>query len=284
MMDQEPLLGQALHSKDMQSAAADDEADETLSLCDLPLYSDQSVEEWEGDLSSESQGSSSISSSEDDYFEFISQELSPSSTSYPPEHIVFCGKLIPYKQPLDSSVRDLSKLVESKKQTDIKKKHGWSMFRWKFSLSRSSKRQVQSKSGKKSTIVMHKREDRHSASLQESPKQMYNSNKHGKGCDFAVHKMPILASSSSGKARWYVFLFGISRFSTEVELRDIKSRLSRRQSPPPPAVRLQDHNEKVSKGRNGSSGLWGLIKVLSCGGNHHPNTMVVSSISGNRLE
>ncbi|KAL0303141.1 UNVERIFIED_CONTAM: hypothetical protein Sradi_6182200 [Sesamum radiatum] len=284
MMDQEPLLGQALHTKDMQSAA--DEADETLSLCDLPLYSDQS--EWEGDLSSESQGSSSISSSEDDYFEFISQELSPSSTGYPPEHIVFCGKLIPYKQPVDSSVRDSTKSVEGKKQTDVKKKRGWSIFRWKFSLSRSSKRQVQSKSGKKSTTLMHKRDDRGSASLQESPKQMYNSKKHGKGCDFPVHKMPILASSSSGKARWYLFLFGISRFSTEVELRDIKSRLSRRQSPPPPppppALRFQDHNEKVSGGRNGSSGLWGLIKVLSCGGNHHPNTMVVSSVSCNRLE
>ncbi|KAL0322342.1 UNVERIFIED_CONTAM: hypothetical protein Scaly_2530600 [Sesamum calycinum] len=255
MMDQEPLLGQALHTKDMQSAA--DEADETLSLCDLPLYSDQSVEEWEGDLSSESQGSSSISSSEDDYFEFISQELSPSSTGYPPEHIVFCGKLIPYKQPVDSSVRDSSKSVESKKQTDIKKKRGWSIFRWKFSLSKVQR-------GKFSLRV-----------------------KQGKGCDFPVRKMPILASSSSGKARWYLFLFGISRFSTEVELRDIKSRLSRRQSPPPPphpALRLQDHNEKVSGGRNSSSGLWGLIKVLSCGGNHHPNTMVVSSISCNRLE
>ncbi|KAK6136040.1 hypothetical protein DH2020_030206 [Rehmannia glutinosa] len=242
MLVLESLLGKALHSKDNMQETTD-ESDETLSLCDLPLYSDQSEE----DLSAESQGSSSISSSEQDYFEFFSQELSPTTTGFPPESIIFCGKLIPYKKTESSLEKDSSKLVhESKKQTNIKKKRGWGLFRWKFSLSKNSK---------KGTTLMHK---------DQSGKKMYNSNKHEKGHDLPVHKMSILTSSSSGKARWYLFLFGISRFSSEVELSDIKNRQSRRHLPAPPTL-------------NGGSGLSRLIRVLSCGGNHHPNTMVVPS-------
>ncbi|KAI3458982.1 hypothetical protein Pfo_015645 [Paulownia fortunei] len=226
-----------------------DEADEALSLCDLPLYNDHSVDEWEEDLTVEPQGSTSMSSSEQDYFEFFSQELSSSTTGFPPENIIFCGKLIPYKQP-DASEKDSSKLGESKKQTNIKKKRGWGIFRWKVSLSRSSKRQVRSETGRKSTTHMEKKDHHVSRSSQQSPKKMHNSNKHGKG------------------------------FSTEVELRDIKSRQSRRHcpSPPPsPMLRFQNYDEKVSGGRNSGSGLQGLIRVMSCGGDHHPNSMVVAS-------
>ncbi|PIM98392.1 hypothetical protein CDL12_29132 [Handroanthus impetiginosus] len=155
---QEPFFGETLHMKDMQDAT--DEADEALSLCDLPLDSDHGVEEyWGEDLSTESQGSSSMSSSEQDYFEFFSQELNLSTSSFPPENIIFCGKLIPYKQ-LDTTEKDSSKVDESsKKQKNIEKKKGWGIFRWKF----SSTRQVQSKNGKKSTNLMHKK-DHHASS------------------------------------------------------------------------------------------------------------------------
>ncbi|GFP95970.1 hypothetical protein PHJA_001741100 [Phtheirospermum japonicum] len=228
-----------------------DESDETLSLCDLPLYSDhQSVEEWQQErLSTQSQGSSSVSSCEQDYFEFCSQELNPSSTTgYPPESIIFCGKLIPSRKQHDTSDEDLSKLVEIEKAITIKKRHGWDIFRWVFCLSRNNQ---------KSTTLMHK--DR-------SAKNTYKSQKQGKKeYDYPVHKMPLLTSSSSGKARWCLFLLGGSRFSSEVEIKDMKSRLSRRHSTSSPAT--------LSSG----PGLSGLIRVLSCGVNHHPNTMVVAS-------
>ncbi|PIM98389.1 hypothetical protein CDL12_29129 [Handroanthus impetiginosus] len=255
---QEPFVGETLHAKDMQDIT--DEADEALSLCDLPLNSDHGAEEYRGeDFSTESQGSSSMSSSEQDYFEFFSQELNSSTSSFPPENIIFCGKLIPYKQ-LDTREKDSSKVDESgKKQKNIEKKRGWGIFRWKC----SSTRQVQSKNGKKSTNLMHKK-DHHASSLHELPNKMHNSNKQGKRYDFPVHKLSMLTSPSSGKARWYQFMFGISRFSTEVELGDIKSRMNRshRPSPPPPGL-----------------GLGRLIRVLSCGANDHPNTMVAASIT-----
>ncbi|KAL6586471.1 hypothetical protein OROMI_001459 [Orobanche minor] len=233
-----------------------DESDETLSLCDLPLYSDhQSVEGWQGNLSSESQGSSSISSSEQDYFEFSSQQLSPSTTtSFPPKSIVFCGKLIPYKLQPYTSDEDSSKLVENKSPTNNKKRRGWRILRWIFSLS---------KNNQDSTTLVHKD--------QSSPKKTYNSNKHGEGCDYAVHKMSLItsssSSSSSGEGRRY--LLGISRFSSEVQLKDIKSRLSSRHNFPSP--------QPLPATLSSSSGMWGLIRVLSCGSNYHPNTTVVAS-------
>ncbi|KAI3470463.1 hypothetical protein Pfo_027126 [Paulownia fortunei] len=234
MLVQESHLGEALHSEDMHDTT--DEADETLSLCDLPLYSDQSGD-WEEYFSLDSShASNSMSSSQDDYFEFFSQELNPSAataTGFPPENIIFCGKLIPYKQPAATCQKDSSSLVQSKK------KPSWPLFRWKFSSSRSSK------NGTRSTTLM-----------QQSPKRMHNTNKLGKGHGFPMHKM-------------YLFLFGISRFSTEVELRDIKSRRSRRRCPssppPPPMFRIEYRGDEVSGGRNRGWGLWGVIKALSCG-------------------
>lgn len=253
-----------------------DELDDTLSLCDLPLYGDQSVEEWEEDLSAGSHGSTSISSSSDDhdYFEFFSHELVPSTACFPPENIIFCGKIIPYKKP-DASASVPSKEVESQQPTSIKKKRGWSMFRWRLS----------SKTGSSKSSTLKQKKDHQ----QQTSKKTYNTKKQGKGYDLPLHKMSVLTSSSSGKARWYLYLTGISRFSSGVELRDIKSRQSRRHihSPPPtPTLRVQNHDEKVT-GRTastGSSRLWEVIRVLSCGGNHHPTAMVVGSISCNRLE
>ncbi|KAL8538599.1 hypothetical protein ACS0TY_000570 [Phlomoides rotata] len=245
------FLGESFPLKTMQDTV-DETSDETLSLCDLPLYSNPSFEQWEDDLFDESQaGSTSISSSENNYFEFLSQELNPPR----PENIIFCGKIIPYKGDVS-----MSKEVEIKKQTSIKKKRGWGVFGWKFSFGRSSKTQVQSK-------------DDH----QRPPmKKHNNNNKH----EFPLHKMPILASTSSGKARWHMLLFGISRISSGVELRDIKSRQSRRHSPSPsPPHGLRD--EEVGGGTNG---LWGLIKVLSCGGNNDPTDMIVGSINRSRIE
>ncbi|KAH6760376.1 hypothetical protein C2S51_017325 [Perilla frutescens var. frutescens] len=253
MLVQESFVEQ----KDMHDPDTTDELDETLSLCDLPLYGDQSVDEWEEDLSGESQGSTSMSSSDDhDYFEFFSHELTHSTTCFPPENIIFCGKIIPYKQP-DTSDTVPSKQVESKQATSIKKKRGWSLFRWRFSS--------------KTTTLMQKKDHHHQTS-----KKM-----QGEG-----FPLPILTSSSSEKARWYLFLTGISRFSSEMGLRDIKSRQSRRHSPPPsPTLRFQNHHEEVTgMTGSGSSRLWEVIRVLSCGGNQHPSAMVVGSISCNRLE
>ncbi|KAF7133284.1 hypothetical protein RHSIM_Rhsim09G0153600 [Rhododendron simsii] len=78
-----------------------DETEETLSFCDIPIYSSESAD-WETsskENQSLSSSSTSSSSSDQDLFEFFSEEWSNSST-YPVQNIVFCGKLIiPFKEP-----------------------------------------------------------------------------------------------------------------------------------------------------------------------------------------
>lgn len=71
-----------------------EEEEDALSLCDLPIYSDD-VSEWEKFSAGESQSSSSVSSSssssKSEFFEFFSEEWKKPAS---PEKIIFCGKLI----------------------------------------------------------------------------------------------------------------------------------------------------------------------------------------------
>uniref|UniRef100_A0A5B7CAY1 Uncharacterized protein n=1 Tax=Davidia involucrata TaxID=16924 RepID=A0A5B7CAY1_DAVIN len=113
-----------------------DEAEETLSFCDLLIYSD--AVDWE-DFSKEDQSSSSSSSSSDqeNYFEFFSEEWN-TNTPTTTGNIIFCGKLIPYKDPAAASVAD--ELEINKKQQ--KPKNRWLFRSWNsnsFNKSNSSK-------------------------------------------------------------------------------------------------------------------------------------------------
>ncbi|CAI9772245.1 unnamed protein product [Fraxinus pennsylvanica] len=223
-----------------------DEAEETLSLCDLPLYStDGGGADWEEDLSTESKGgSNSTSSLEQDYFEFSSQEMITSITPLQLENIIFCGKIIPYKHPAVPATKD-SKLVENKKMRGI----GlfWLKLNSLFSRNSTKSPPMEKNIEKKSWAI-----------LPESSK-----------------RMSILTSSSSGKARWYLLLFGITRFSTEMELRDMKNRQCRRQSnTSSPKFTFKRGDEKLISTRTSREmGAWGLIRALSCGGGHHTDAV-----------
>ncbi|CAI9772244.1 unnamed protein product [Fraxinus pennsylvanica] len=259
---QESLEETVQYSQRMKEYA--DEAEETLSLCDLPLYStDGGVADWEEDLSTESNGgSSSTSSLEQDYFEFFSQDMSTYTIPLPPENIIFCGKIIPYKQPPFPAAKD-SKLVETKKM----RLQGKGLF-W----------QKLNKNGTKSPPMEKNIEKKSLAILPESSNKMYGSNDMGKGKDFPVGKMSLLTSSSSGKARWYLLLFGITGFSTEMKFRDIKNRQSRRKSSPsPPMFQFRSGDDKVKSSRGSKGkGAWGLIRALSCGGGHLTDAVVTA--------
>lgn len=225
------------------------EEEETLSLSDLPSYSHVEWEEEEG-----------LSSSDQDFSEFnFSQELSPSAATEAalslPENVVFCGKLIPYKQPSHvSDHKDPSRNYDSAKKQVA---HGK-----KTRRGGGSTRCIdQSKNGD--------RKDRHVQSSVE-------------GSDYRLCKMSILTTSSSGKARWYQFFFGIRSFSTKMELRDIRSRQNRRQysSPPPSPLLSSSRDQVVSQGRSrGRWGFWAVISALSCGGNHQTETSVTPFIA-----
>ncbi|KAL8051783.1 hypothetical protein ABFX02_06G171200 [Erythranthe guttata] len=244
--------------------------EETLSLCDLPLYSNSITDqtsEWE-----QFSASTSISSSsqDDDYFEFSSQEFTPSAAAdFPPENIIFCGKLIPYKQPHNNNNQPMiQKANNNSNSPDLliieSRKNRIEM--WKNSSSSNAAR---------------------GTTLTQSPpppKKTYNTNKQ-------INLSLFTSSSSSGKTKWYFLFFGSPRFSTEVDLRDFKSRrrsLRRQFSSPPPMFRFENQDEDedeyddgdgdfVGGGRNRRLGLWGmLIKVLSCGGGNHQSAAAAS--------
>jgi len=74
------------------------EAEEALSLCDLPIYSNDA--NWE-DYSKEEQRLSP----DNDFFEFFSEDFSTASTfsATASKNIIFCGKLIPYRELPDQT-------------------------------------------------------------------------------------------------------------------------------------------------------------------------------------
>ncbi|KAL2549571.1 uncharacterized protein Fot_11101 [Forsythia ovata] len=205
----------------------DDDAEDTLSLCDLPMYSDTCAE-------CETQSSSSLSSSEQDHFEFFSGEFDPPITNISPQNIIFCGKLIPYKQPVP--------VKESNLDVESNQNRGGA----------GCSRDICSKNGTKNSCVNKNVNKFHV--------------KRDAGYEFGVQKMSILTSSE--KAKWYTFLFGITRFSTEIELRDMKNRQSRRRRHTRPSspifINYTSCDDKVSVAKNKGMGLWGFIKALSC--------------------
>ncbi|KAF7132325.1 hypothetical protein RHSIM_Rhsim09G0153800 [Rhododendron simsii] len=100
-----------------------DETEETLSFCDIPIYSSESAD-WETSSKEDqslSPSSTSSSSSDQDLFEFFSEEWSNSST-YPVQNIVFCGKIIiPFKEPEISTntVRNLERKNPQKPRKQV---------------------------------------------------------------------------------------------------------------------------------------------------------------------
>ncbi|KAJ0101570.1 hypothetical protein Patl1_06157 [Pistacia atlantica] len=75
----------------------DDEAEETLSLCDLVINGN--TEDYNNNNNNNCKDRQELSSSSEDFFEFSSEEYFTSSTNnYPTDDIIFCGKRIPHKQ------------------------------------------------------------------------------------------------------------------------------------------------------------------------------------------
>ncbi|KAF8370144.1 hypothetical protein HHK36_031839 [Tetracentron sinense] len=188
-----------------------DEADDALSLCDLPLYSDGT--EWEDSGKEYPRPSSS----DHEFFEFSSDFSGEMNMIIPPPNdIIFCGKLIPYKE---SPTED--------------------------------------------------RAMRKSPSLKKQLQKLRNPSKK---CDLTARKESIL--SSSVKPRWYLLMFGLVKFPTEMELKDIRNRQSRRN--PSSLFPAFDGGKSVKGIRSrGKGSFWGLLRAFGC--KSHANAMVKAS-------
>ncbi|KAK9283391.1 hypothetical protein L1049_011633 [Liquidambar formosana] len=226
-----------------------DEAEETLSLCDLAIYNDAA--EWD-DYSKEDQSSSG--DQEEEFFEFFSEDIT--ALTRPAENIIFCGKLIPYKQPVSEKTHQ--------PQDNNTEKHPKtrSLFRWK---SRSSSNK--SKASRADGVDSKPQKVSDSKSLTLPTSEKYN---------ISVQKVNILTSPT--KSRWHLLLFGLMRLPTEMELSDIKNR-HHRQNPSPTTMMFRsfDAGEEVTVGKKSrGKGLWRLIRALGCT-TTHANAVVKAS-------
>lgn len=267
--------------QDFGDEEADDE--ETISLCDLVMSSDAN-EYWNGE-----DFSNKDDSNNGDFFEFFSTEDFPavSAAAAPNKNIVFCGKLIPFKdqkQQSDTeneSPQSTLKTSKSKQENgdqyhDQKKKkkntrRSSCSFPWKttsqsFNKSRTFPSPKGSQSQTKSFNKSLSLPADHQSNKKLSDDQKFN---------FSVNKkVSILATPV--KSRWYLFAFGVGRFPMDIELKDMKLRQSRKISKQ--AMKFQapeevdgEANVKGGKGRRRSSsgkGLWRLLKVLGWKNKH----------------
>ncbi|KAG6602331.1 hypothetical protein SDJN03_07564, partial [Cucurbita argyrosperma subsp. sororia] len=236
----------------------DEEAEETLSLCDLPGYSDESKCD---DYSKQDQSASF--DNEDTLFEFFSDDFSVSDSAYSgSDSIIFCGKLIPYKQPCDSQNkgRIASEKISGKNR----------QFRTKSQSFDARKSPTIDARGREITYARAKRGvknfDSLSISLPKNPEYI----KRKRCCklkkyDLQAERAMILQSSPT-KSRWFLFLFGSARLPKEMELSDMRTR--QRRSSRPAMFRSPDER-KVARGRSGKKTtvheLWKVLKALVMG-------------------
>ncbi|KAH1139383.1 hypothetical protein GLYMA_10G213000v4 [Glycine max] len=197
------------------------EEEETLSLSDLPIYSGASISaRWGGDFSKED-GKNFVDDDDDNLFEFFSEEFTASSTNYATaENIIFCGKLIPFKD-INPPRGDQSNINVQKGITK-----------------RSSK-------GSKSSFAASD----------------YSS---------SVGKVSLVRSPT--KSRWFLFMFGMSKLSitTEMELKDIRNRQSRRRRGPTATMMIPAAPENgkeevaaVKEKRSSCKGMWKMFRSIS---------------------
>ncbi|KAK7277306.1 hypothetical protein RIF29_18457 [Crotalaria pallida] len=193
------------------------EEEETLSLCDLPTYSSDSAQ-WDDYLSKE--GGKSLDDDDDNFFEFFSEDFTKSTHETASKNIIFCGKLIPFKEPQQQQPL-CNKLEKAKSMSST-------------SVKTSS---CDAKGSKRNNL-----------------------------CDYASMKKVSLMRSST-KSRWHLFMFGMPRVSTGMELSDIKSRQSRRG--PAAMIPAPEHGGEVvvksKEGRRNGKGLLRILKSLEFG-------------------
>ncbi|TKY51561.1 hypothetical protein E2542_SST23077 [Spatholobus suberectus] len=165
---------------------------------------------------------------DDDLFEFFSEEFSTSSNATA-ENIVFCGKLIPFK--------DVPPRVES-----------------------NSSGVQKGSSSSTSALLPWRPTNKAKPSLRKGEPEAKGSKSFA--CDYtSIGKVSLLRCTT--KSRWFLFMFGMPKVSTaEMELRDIRNRQSRR-GPATMFPAPEDGKEVGMKGKRNCKGMWKLFRSIS---------------------
>lgn len=198
---------------------AAEEEDEALSLRDFPLSSGEAEKK---EASSKFQDKRRSSSEPSDFFEFFNDFSSEMSNA---EDIIFCGKLMPYKNP-----PQILKSLSADDATRLSRTYCHSL----PDLTRPRPR-IRTRT-RRSLIV---KPDIHRSSSKSS------ANSEG---------------SKLSKSRWFVMMFGPLKLQPEMDLRDMKNRQVRRN---PRRLFPAGQAPAVRSDRRSFWGL-DLLKVLSC--------------------
>ncbi|XP_022939143.1 uncharacterized protein LOC111445139 [Cucurbita moschata] len=244
----------------------DEEAEETLSLCDLPIFSDES--------NCDKQDRSASFDNEDTFFEFFSDNYSVSDSTYSGSgDIIFCGKFIPEKQPSESqnTERIASEKFSEKNCQFRTKSHS-------FDAKKSSAIDAKGcEIAYASTTRRVKSFDPHTVSLLKNPECIKRKRtRKMEKYDLPAERAMIMESWPK-KSRWFLFLFGSMRLPKEMELSEIRTRQQRSRRP---AMFLPSEERTVGRGSSGKKTtahvMWKVLRTLVMGCSSSDQNVVVN--------
>ncbi|THG04130.1 putative uncharacterized protein DDB_G0267716 [Camellia sinensis] len=245
---------------------------EALSLSDFPITTtdDQSHSNDSISISKSKYEDRRSSSEPTDFFEFFNNLTSEMSHA---EDIIFCGKLIPFKQQQQQQQQSLSN-----NQFQIHHNNNNNNTDHHHNLKNTfHRRRSESLSDLKSSQSPPPpiRNNRSFSLDYEKLRRDFSNNSE-------IHRNSSLRSSvrsdNSGqkvpKPRWYLLMFGLAKFPPEMELKDIKNRQVRRS--PATLFPVCDGGKKFPVNRSHHrKSSWSLLRILSCKG--HASVAVTAS-------
>ncbi|XP_062078662.1 uncharacterized protein LOC133783138 [Humulus lupulus] len=270
-----------LHPQDLDEEVEEEteEADEALSLSELPLSSNQNDQNYGQESFKNTTLSRRSSSEPPEFFEFFS-DVSSGENMCSAEDIIFCGRLIPFKEQYSDNHSDKMSLKNVisfpedfiKKQTGLRRRSESLSELQSSSVSRSSSTKAMAMRNSRSLDYQKLRRSSNYSMVSPGPPDIdRNSSVKSSGKSDSPPKKPF-------RPRWSSFLmFGMARFPTEMDLSDIKSRQVRR-SPSTLFPTLDSGGGNFPVSRNSSSGKasWKLLKALSC--KDHASVAVTASL------
>ncbi|XP_021810030.1 uncharacterized protein LOC110753430 isoform X3 [Prunus avium] len=232
-----------LHYQD--KSEEEEDAEEALSLCDLPLDNTHDQVHEFHDMSSKHL--QARRSSSDQLFEFFS-DISSDSFMCSAEDIIVCGKLIPFKQHMTEvpkAPRNTNDSHKNKQPSFRRRSESLSELQSSVTRSSSSKNQIMMRN---SRSLDYRKLHRQSSMVSPTPGEMErNSSVRSVGKSDKV-------KSGNNKPKWFFLMFGIVKFPAEMDLNDIKNRQIRRN----PSTTMFPRQAAAGKGS------WRLLKALSC--------------------
>ncbi|KAJ4957583.1 hypothetical protein NE237_024694 [Protea cynaroides] len=232
----------------------DSEAEDCLSFRDLPIYdrATSTTTNWGGDDNDRRR-----SSTDQDLFEFFCDLR---ADMYPADDIIFCGKLIPYREKEFQSDKDGNQISKIK-----------NFFRRRRRSESLNELQRSPSSAKHQLMQINHSLDYwklrriSSSTVKPNDRNMAASNSSGKANSSSLATRP--------KLPW--LWFGMSNVPKEMELKDIKNRQNRQNPTSLLPAFAGSGVEKVRVKKEEEKGSWRLLRALSCGG--HASAVAVTA-------